>query len=319
MYTHKVEVTPIIISKHPNADQLEIGKIFSFTCCVPKGVYKTGDLVAYIQPDSIVDSTRPEFAFLQGDERIRVKKLRGVTSMGLVVAAPSGAKEGDDVAEFLGVSHYEPKEAVDNKDERSDSPQGIYAPRYTVESLYRFSHLFTEGEIITATEKIHGVNARFVYSSQDKAMFAGSKNEWRAYSESNLWWKALSKNPWVERFCLDNPNVTLYGEIFGNVQSLKYGAGKNDIFFKVFDCLENGVWWDQGKVLDYFLDDAVPLVYCGPFNLDFLKELAEGKSRVSSADHIQEGLVVRPINERTSPEIGRVVLKLVSNAYLASN
>jgi tRNA-binding EMAP/Myf-like protein len=55
-----------------------------------------------------VDSTRLEFAFLAGHERIKVKKLRGIVSQGLLVKAPSHAKEGDDVMADLGVRHYVP-------------------------------------------------------------------------------------------------------------------------------------------------------------------------------------------------------------------
>jgi hypothetical protein len=65
-------------------------------------------LGAYIQPDSVVDTTRPELALLAQPERIKVRRLRGVVSMGLLIAAPEGAQEGDDVAAQLGVTRYEP-------------------------------------------------------------------------------------------------------------------------------------------------------------------------------------------------------------------
>ena len=79
--THKVEVTPIKLEPHPNADTLSIAHIFDGYICVVKTTdWQDGQLGAYIPPDSIVDSSRPEFAFLQGHERIRVKRLRGVVS-----------------------------------------------------------------------------------------------------------------------------------------------------------------------------------------------------------------------------------------------
>ncbi len=52
------------------------------------------------------------------------------------------------------------------------------------------------------------------------------------------------------------------------------------------------------------------------FNLKALQEMAEGSSLVEGANHIREGVVVRPQSERLTNEIGRLQLKLISNAYL---
>ena len=52
------------------------------------------------------------------------------------------------------------------------------------------------------------------------------------------------------------------------------------------------------------------------FDLDAVLVLAEGNSLVPGANHMREGIVVKPIKERTDPEVGRVCLKVVSNAYL---
>ncbi|MGH9759840.1 MAG: hypothetical protein ACREAC_03250 [Blastocatellia bacterium] len=82
--THKVEVVPVVLERHPNADTLSVVKVFGgYTVCVRTVDFKDGDLGAYIPPDSVVDSSRPEFAFLAGHERIKVKRLRGIVSMGL--------------------------------------------------------------------------------------------------------------------------------------------------------------------------------------------------------------------------------------------
>jgi tRNA-binding EMAP/Myf-like protein len=154
--THKVEIVRVQVEPHPNADRLDICRIFGFTCCVAKGSFVDGQLAAYIQPDSVVDSKLPEFEFLAGHERIKVKRLRGVVSMGLLMPAPEGAQEGDDVAEHYGVTHYEPPIQGERCGEVEGGPIGIYAPKYDVESMYRYKSLFVEGETVIATEKIHG-------------------------------------------------------------------------------------------------------------------------------------------------------------------
>ncbi|MBM4258012.1 MAG: hypothetical protein FJ147_19230 [Deltaproteobacteria bacterium] len=73
--THRVEVVPVQLEAHPNADSLSIVRIFDgYTCCVRTADWQDGQLAAYIPPDSVVDSTRPECAFLAGHERIKVRK-----------------------------------------------------------------------------------------------------------------------------------------------------------------------------------------------------------------------------------------------------
>jgi RNA ligase (TIGR02306 family) len=315
--THKVEVVKISVKPHPNADRLDVAHIFGFTCCVAKGQFQDGQLAAYIQPDSVVDSTRPEFDFLAGHERIKVKGLRGVISMGLLLPAPERAEEGDDVAKHFGVTHYEPPIPGERCGEVEGGPVGIYAPKYDVESMYRYKHLFREGEAIIATEKIHGANSRFVFAPDEDRMYCGSRGEWKAKNEGNLWWRALEQNPWIEEFCRRFPGDILYGEAFGNVQSLKYGSGPNDVYFRAFDALRNGEWrnwedWADGLTLF----QKVPIVFEGPFDFEQLIKLSDGPSLIPGAKHIREGIVVRPLVERRDEHLGRVHLKLVGNSYL---
>lgn len=315
--THKAEVCRITLENHNNADSLEVCRIFGFTCCVRKGDFTDGQLAVYIQPDSVVDSTRPEFSFLAGHERIKVKRLRGVVSMGLLIPAPEAAVEGDDLAEHFGITHYEPPLPGSTCGEVEGGPVGIYAPKYDVESMYRHKHLFIEDEEVIATEKIHGANSRFVYAPDEDRMYCGSKNEWKRQSEGNLWWKALKSNPWIEEFCRKNPGDILYGEVFGNVQTLKYGAKPNDTFFCAFDVLRNGEWREFDEwTKDAPIEGVVPLIYRGPFDFQKLIELSDGSSTIPNAGHIREGIVVRPVKERIDDHLGRVHLKMIGNSYM---
>ena len=315
--THKVEVVRIKLEPHGNADSLEIARIFGFTCCVQKGAFVDGQLAAYVQPDSVVDSTRPEFAFLAGHERIRVKRLRGIVSMGLLLPVPEGASEGDDLAEYFGVTHYEPPLPGSSCGEVEGGPVGIYAPKHDIESMYRYKRLFVDGEEVIATEKIHGANSRFVFAPTEDRMYCGSRTEWKTPNAGNLWWKALAAHPWIEEFCRKHPGDILYGEVFGNVQSLKYGAGPNDVFFRAFDALRGGEWREfDDWVVDVPADGVAPLVYRGPFDFDALVALSDGQSLIPRANHIREGIVVRPVKDRRDDHLGRVHLKLVSNNFI---
>ena len=63
----------------------------------------------------------------------------------------------------------------------------------------------------------------------------------------------------------------------------------------------------------------MPIVHVGLFDETNAFELAEGDSLIEGAGHCREGVVIRPVKERTDLEIGRVQLKMVSNRYLAKS
>jgi len=314
MSIFQVEVVPVILEPHPDADTLSIVKVYGYTVCVRTADWKDKKMGAYIPPDSIVPDNE-NFAFLQGKTRIKVRRLRGIVSMGLLVPAPEGSQLGQDVAEILGVTHYEPPlQNAKSGGETEPPPIGIIAPKYDVENMLRFADLFQECESVYVTEKIHGANARYVW--HDDRMWCGSKGEWKKEDDENLWWQALRQNPWVETYCCAHPEFVLYGEIFGNVQSLKYGAKKGHYQVRIFDILQHGQWLAADELFSIKSIKTVPLLGVHPFNLKRLREMAEGNSLIDGANHIREGIVVRPKVERITTEIGRLQLKLISNAYL---
>lgn len=187
--THKVEVVPIVLEKHPNADSLSICNVFGgYTCVLRTEDWKGIELGAYIPPDSTVDVRRPEFSFLadqakaDGRARIKAKKLRGIVSYGLMVPAPAGAKVGDDVAELLDCQHYEPPIVGESRGgffmggEAASAPN-VYHVKYDVDAFRRYHHLFQPGEPVHITEKCDGASMRAVY--WDGVFHCGSRTEWK--------------------------------------------------------------------------------------------------------------------------------------------
>ena len=320
--THLVEVVPIKLEAHPTADRLLLVMIGMYSTCVQKGMFKDGDLGAFVPPDSLVDTSRPEFAFLAKESkecygnraRIKVKKLRGIVSMGLLVPAPAGMKAGEDAAEALGVTHYQPPEPTSTGGETAAPPEG-YHPNYDVDTWYKYAHLFKSGEEVICTEKIHGTSWRACF--YDGAMHCGSRTEWTREKEGVVYWRVVRENPEIEEFCRTHPDISLYGEVFGWVQSLRYGRQQDHVDYAVFDLLRGSSWIpakearELGKSLKW-----VPLLYEGPYDVEKIKALAEGPSLIPGANHIREGLVLKPLIERFDPEIGRVQTKIVSSAYL---
>lgn len=312
MSIHKVEVVPIVLEAHPNADSLSIVRVYGYTVCVRTADWRERAMGAYIPPDSVVDTSRPEFAFLGEHSRVRVKKLRGVVSMGLLVPAPEGAQLGDDVMERLGVTHWEP--VVQTRSGDATHPPTCYAPTYDMENARRYASAFIDGEPVIVTEKIHGANGRFVF--HDGVMHCGSRTEWKLDQPDVLWWNALRACPWLEGFCRANPGIVVYGEVYGRVQSLRYGL-EGRVSVLVFDLLRGTEWLPamEARALGLLLS-WVPTIAVREWSWPAIAELAEGKSLLLGADHIREGVVVKPLTERHHDTIGRVQLKVIGNGYL---
>lgn len=164
---------------------------------------------------------------------------------------------------------------------------------------------------------VHNSNARFTYHKD--RMWCGSRTEWKKYDENNLWWKCLSQNPRIGDFCKGNPDLILYGEVFGQVQDLKYGAKQNQYFFAAFDILEQDKWWEQEdvfKIMNIWYISHAPTIGIVKFNKELLLKEAEKDSLWEGANHMREGVVIRTKPMRYDPKIGKVILKMVSNRYL---
>jgi RNA ligase (TIGR02306 family) len=317
MSTFKCEVVPVKLEKHPNADALSIVRVFdNFTVVVRTADWEVKDMGVYVPPDSVVPDN-DYFKFLDGHFRIKAKKLRGVMSQGMLVPLPEKFKdvdirEGDDFAEILGITHYEPPVKFSQGDQESDPP--FPGPIYDMESWFKYGHILKDGEEITITEKLHGTNSRFTF--QEGRMWCGSHNHYRKQSEGCIYWQTLKKNPWIQEYCQQNPNKILYGEIFGWVQSLRYGATQGQNFFRKFDVFDPSI----GRFLDYRPFYAgnydVPLLFCGPYSKEIIEKHISGPSTLGQ--NVREGIVIKPTTERWNDEIGRVVLKAVSPEYLAS-
>lgn len=330
-HTHRVEVVPIVLEPHPDPEttMLSLARVYDFTVVVRTQDWEGVPFGAYIQPDSVVPDT-PEFEFLGKNKRITVRRFRGVYSQGLLMPAPEGSKVGDDVSDLMGITRYEPRENVTMYGHSVRGPEGVF-PKYDVENWAKFNVLFDDGEEVIVTEKIHGANARFKMTPEDE-MFCGSRTQWKKEHKDDLWWKCLDKNPWIRAFCEKNRTYTLYGEVFGNVQNLKYGAEQNDVFFRAFDVWDNAnnrflTWPELGELQvpgehSYLTVSPywVPTLYVGPYDKEKIRELADGNTLIPGAEHIREGIVVHPRRERYEDFLGdRLKLKLVSNKYYESD
>ena len=313
----KAIVCRVKLEPHAESDHLAIVRDGGRQVVVRRDEWKDGDLGVLVPVDSMVHSRAPEFSWLAGGEewvRIRPRMLRGQWSEGVLVPAPPCVFEGEDVTHLLKIKRYAPPMPSGN----SVGGPSVAVPVYDVESFNKFGHLITEGEDVVVTEKIHGANARYVYC--DGKMHFGSRQQWK--SEDSIWGKAASKQ--LRRMCELNPRLVVYGEVYGWVQDLRYGASPGEVKLAVFDMYDTYehvfLPWRFVQSTCYIHGvPTVPEVMRGPWDKRIL-EMAGSKSLL--ADHPREGIVIQPWNPRCSsvaklPCNGRVILKKVSNEYLA--
>jgi RNA ligase (TIGR02306 family) len=326
MSTFKVEVVRVgQIVRHENSDfGLGQTRVKGYTFIVNTNDTKEDDLRACVPLDAHVPLDSPLFAFLRdknykpGDRhRVRAKKLRGIFSYGILIAAPEGSREGQDVAEQLGIIKYEPPPPK--------SPDNIVDPGFIVtytniETLRAYPDMLKPDEEVVVTEKIHGENARFVYSKGQ--LWCGSHTNIKADHPDSGWWNAARRYKLEEKL-KEIPGFIIFGEVFGKNKHMRYGEkgkARGDLF-QAFDVFNIGL----GQFLDHqhaknMVEslglDFVPELYRGPYSFAKMEELAEGRSQVQGANHIREGIVIKPLRERFDDRVGRVILKMHSQAYL---
>lgn len=324
MSEHHIEVVRLgPVEKHPDADSLAVTQVHGgYPCIVRLGTFAEGDLAVYIPVDAVVPVEQERFAFLgAGHGRIRAKRLRGIFSMGLLVEPEPGMAEGEDVAERWQIGKYEPPEpgqqgvpGVRGVDPDAE-PCPFDVPVYDIEGLRKWGRVIPAGEPVQVTEKIHGCNGRFVY--RDGRLWVGSRNGFKRFNAALPWWQ-IAGGYRLDELLAKAPDVVIYGEVYGQVQDLKYAvpAGSR---FRVFDALDLKTrrWLDVAEVDVLCSDlglDRVPELYRGPWEPGRAEEWAEGKSTL--ADHVREGFVVKPLVERTDLRLGRVILKQHGQGYL---
>lgn len=256
-------------------------------------------------------------------------------------------KEGEDVKDFLGITKWEPVVPA--------SMRGTYTGeyiqhtmKYDFDSIQKHMDMFAEGEHVFVTEKIHGslMEIGYIPELNDENLFnnnifvtsKGIAKQGFIYKNlesnaDNLWVKMIKKileetslATILQMFYPNNENVIMsyavksihiFGEVFGQgIQDLGYGSKIPQ--FRVFDIAINKefVSSTQLKFLTTLLHlDMVPILYEGPFSMEKMIELRDGKDTISGS-HIREGIVIKSDEPSTSMKYSRKIAKFVSPDYL---
>ena len=326
--------------------------------------YQDSDLVVYVGEASVVPEylLKPGFwkqdpeggpgkGMLAGSkgDRVKAMRLRGVFSQGIMFALADGCvvneagdllkvAEGDDVADFLGITKYEPPVPIGMAGEVC----AIFGhtANYDFESIQTVPDLFEDGEIVVATEKLHGTNCQIGYVPgldheelfHDGNLYVGSKGmsakglvmKNNTANDGNIYVRTLRgliENGFGERIrALSDARggviVRVFGEVYGKgVQDLAYGFSTPQ--FAAFDIQIDGQYvpYEERVALSEVLGiPVVPVLYEGPFDRDALVVHRDGKDSISGTC-VREGIVIVSRDGGRHPNHGRKIGKWISPAY----
>ena len=359
MADFEAKVYRIAVEEHPDADALELARVGEYRCVIAKGSMRSGDLAAYIPEAAIVPDWLLErmglVGRLAGKKKNRVKaiRLRGVVSQGLVYGLADGGaleleegfitvREGDDVAQALGLKKYEPPVPTGMEGEMEPC---LHTLSYDIEDYKKHPDAFaawaqeTPDPEVVVTEKLHGTWACFGRCEDEGEMrhivtskgMSAKKLVFRLDSEKNMernvycrTWRAFRErlDAMADALGLASGPAYVLGEIYGRgVQDLHYGA--QTPAFRVFDIYRgmpgHGSYmaWDElAAACEAHGFDTVPVLWRGAWDACSIRELASGRSSLD-ADCIREGAVVRPNESVYHAALqGRLILKYVSDEYL---
>lgn len=343
------KVYEITVEEHPNADAIELACVGDYRSIIQKNVFTSGDLAAYIPEGAVVPEDVIQELGLEGrlagkkKDRVKAIKLRGVVSQGLIYPITGKRFEGhtlqkgEDVTELLGLVKYEPP--IPTQLSGQVTPAFGATIKYDIENIKKYPDVIQPGENVVITEKLHGtfvllglhpVHGAIVSSKGISA--GGLIFKMNEENDKNLYikiWKQYADQVTTLRGLMGVDNKTPFyvlGEIFGKgVQDLHYGSETPT--FSVFDVYVGhpgqGHYVNAMNVLNAVgvLHDApifryVPILYVGPFSKEVVQRCTNGNTNWSDVKQIREGCVIRMSEERYDPELGRVILKSVSDDYL---
>lgn len=234
------------------ADRIVVAEIKGWKCVVAKDDFVVGDLAVYYCEDSMPNLDDPNMNFLKikGIKRIKIMKLRGIYSQGLLgplrwmegkVPDISALKEGDDVTEVLQVKKYVKIEELGQYGKLNDLanhfPKDV--PKTDEERLQNninFLRYIVDRNIVI-TRKEDGCSCSFVFN-QGEFSVCGRNFTWlEGNANSGHYFRTEKQYNVGEGMRTMGRNLGIQGEIIGpkvNGNKLELTA----LDFKVFNIFD---------------------------------------------------------------------------------
>ncbi len=331
-----LEVHPI-----PNADRIECVTILGWKCVVRKDEFKAGDLVVYIEIDSLLPFnpwTNEDLS--AAPMRLKTVKMKGQISQGLVLSTKipqlttisTSLEEGQDITDVLGITKYEPPPlpAILAGNARGNFPSFLVkTDELRVQACPSVITRCAEGDYpMVATEKLDGSSTTY-YLCNDEGTFrfgACSRNLDLLPGEGAQWTVAAALN--IEAALRQEQQSTgrflaLQGELVGpGIQGNKLQLPAATWFaFNLWD-ITSRKFLNHGELVEWCVQSNIPHVpvvfpefRLKGYTVDALLEAVQRRSLLNPSVWI-EGLVVRSLEERRDPEIGRLSFKAINQEWL---
>lgn len=355
----RVIASPLTILTHPNADKMALGKLGQFQVVIAKSNgYEDGQIIVFAPEKSILPedlrlhytNSETGASYLSGKEHDRVSsiRLRGELSMGVtlppewVLAKGGWASLTDipldtDLSEILGITKYEAPIPLGMSGMLVRIETVADFAEHDVEQFRLYEKEFTVGELVIATEKLHGSQINILRDSEGQCLVTSKGIASRHCSilenESNIYWKAVRNVGLFEALSLvPDVNFQIFGEVIPCQGEYTYGQEKYKPTLRIFRLIVEGSEYSYKfillertfmnklkPVLDVLVNLWVPVIYDGPFDVEKLIEASKGKETVSEKQlHIREGIVVTPIQPRLSSEGFPLIVKIINPKYKES-
>lgn len=316
-----LKLTPI-----PNADAIETATVLGWEVVVKKGQFNVGDLVVYMEIDSLLPN-KPEFEFLKSNGmKIKTIRLRGQISQGIcfplsILPKSFVIEEGKDCTEELGVIKYEPpipahlagivKGKIPSFIPKTDETR--------VQVLQELLNKY-ENTRCYVTEKIDGTSATFYV--KDGVFGVCSRNLELLEDDTNTFWKIAREMDIENKLLSLHTNVAIQGELYGeNIQSNPINIkGQTIRFFNLFN-IDRYRYYDFIElevILKRLNLPMVPVIdsnYVLESNINSIVEKSKIKSTLNPKIWA-EGIVIRPYFEKYDSQYGRFSFKAINPEFL---
>lgn len=343
----KVYKSTVEIKPHYNADSLDLALAGEYQFVTQKGLYQTGDSVIVIPEKSVLPpNLQSHWAnYLKGPEKNRVGsvRLRGEISQGILLNSAdaesilgkplSSFTEDEDISSLLGITEYIayiPPGMVGKQGNYSG-----YHHHHDCVQYGSYSDYLYDDEEVVVTEKVHGSQINYIYDVESGEEFVGTKGQLkkniiniRDPLSPDFYWKAAENSKLLElakKISSDYPaplkTVQIIGEAIPCQKGYNYGAVEPSVI--IFGITVSDGIGEVHNPYDNSLPGYIgaPVIYKGKYGAikDSLRSLSEGKEQVSGKElHIREGVVVRPLVDRTSGKGTWLRLKVINPKYKES-
>jgi RNA ligase len=259
----------IDIQEIPGADNIELVYLLGWQIVVKKNEYKIGDLVCYVQIDTVMPEL-PEYEFLRERKfRVRTIKLRSKISQGLIVPLPIGFwKEGQDMTDIIGVKKYEKPNNNPEREEKPKMPKVWYKkwlyifkynylykwfpglrrlsrspfPKHLVpitdeERIQNIPNVLTQyaGQKFVVSYKLDGSSITIIHSKTlGKSKFRICSRRFELHDKKNDWYKVFTETNFSDEVLklvrfYKTNNIIVQGEAIGKFNGNHHNLQKEQI------------------------------------------------------------------------------------------